>query len=264
MAVLLIGMAITAVTMTAALPAWRQQAQRERELELIFRGEQYARSIALYYKKNAQLPPDFDVLVQGHYLRKKWKDPITGDDFLPMMAGGAAGTAPGGVQGAPNVPNQPPRSGTPSSPSVPAPSAPGGAPQGQPNRGTGPGGVPTGGPQPGGQQALSGIAGVSSKSTATSIIIYAQLQQHNLWPFTYQTGCQKLLSGCPQGNNNQNNRQGGQPGRGGPGATGPGRGGDTAGPGGLNVSPGGRTPPPASGRGGDLGIPVTGRGRGGL
>jgi len=107
MAVLLIGMAITAVMMTAAVPAWRQRAQRERELELIFRGEQYARSIALFYKKNAALPPDFEVLVQGHYLRKKWKDPITGDDFALMMAGGTGGSP--GMPGGTSVPNTPPR-----------------------------------------------------------------------------------------------------------------------------------------------------------
>jgi len=74
--------------------------------------------------------------------------------------------------------------------------------------------------------------------------------------------CQKLIGNCPQGGNNPNNRQGGQPGRGGtPGTAGPGRGGDGATP--LGVPGGaGRTPPPASGRGGDLGVPVTGRGRG--
>jgi type II secretory pathway pseudopilin PulG len=45
MVVLLIGMAITAIWMSAALPAWRQQVQRQREEDLIFRGEQYARAI---------------------------------------------------------------------------------------------------------------------------------------------------------------------------------------------------------------------------
>ena len=41
LAVLLVAMAIAAIWMAASLPAWRQQAQRQRELELKFRGEQY-------------------------------------------------------------------------------------------------------------------------------------------------------------------------------------------------------------------------------
>lgn len=95
MVVLLISMAITAVWMTAALPSWRQQVIREREAELIFRGEAYARAIQLYRQKNNQnLPPNVDILVSQKYLRKKYKDPITGKDFLVV---GGVGLQPGGV-----------------------------------------------------------------------------------------------------------------------------------------------------------------------
>ena len=93
LAVLLISIAISAVWLGASLPAWRQQAQRERELELIFRGQQYARAIALYYAKNKALPTDIDTLVTEHYLRKKWKDPITNDDFNFLYAGQPLPTA---------------------------------------------------------------------------------------------------------------------------------------------------------------------------
>ena len=65
MVALLVGMAVTAIWMSAMLPTWRQQAQRERETELIFRGEQYARAIALFYRKNnGALPNNVDDLVQ--------------------------------------------------------------------------------------------------------------------------------------------------------------------------------------------------------
>ena len=84
MVALLIAMAVVAIWMTAALPSWRHQAQRAEEEELIFRGEQYARAIALFQNKNrGALPADFDILVSQHFLRKKWKDPVTGCDFLP-------------------------------------------------------------------------------------------------------------------------------------------------------------------------------------
>ena len=43
MAALLVALAVMLVLMSAALPAWRFQAKREKELELVFRGEQYTR-----------------------------------------------------------------------------------------------------------------------------------------------------------------------------------------------------------------------------
>jgi len=242
LAVLLIAMAIAAVWMTASLPAWRQQAQREKELDLIFRGEQYARAIALYYIKNNSLPNDIDTLVSQHYLRKKWKDPITNDDFVPVLAGqtqGSTGTSPGRGTG----PGQ----------SVPPPGG------GQSGRVTTPG--PTGQT---GQIGTGGIVGVMSKSKATSIVVYpvgqaGATQQHDLWPFSYQAACVKMGRGCAPG--------GGRPG--GPGPTGGGR---PGGPGGTGTT-GGRGPqgnpgtlnPP--GRGPTNlppgGLP-TGRGRGGV
>jgi type II secretory pathway pseudopilin PulG len=99
MVALLVAMAVTAVWMGALLPAWRQQMQREKEAELIFRGESIARAIYLYRQKNGQnLPPSLDTLVSQRFLRKKYIDPITGKDFLPVA--GAAG-APGGRAGGP-------------------------------------------------------------------------------------------------------------------------------------------------------------------
>ena len=45
MVALLVGMAITAVWMTALLPSWKQQATRQKEDDLVYRGEQYARAL---------------------------------------------------------------------------------------------------------------------------------------------------------------------------------------------------------------------------
>ena len=97
MAVLLIGMAITAVWMSALLPAWRQQVTRQREQDLIFRGEQYARAVALYYVRNqCTLPTNVDDLVARKFLRKKWKDPITNDDFILVPGAQPGAQQPGG------------------------------------------------------------------------------------------------------------------------------------------------------------------------
>ena len=62
-------------------------ATREKEEELIFRGKQYARAIGLFQRKFANTaPPTIDVLVEQRFLRKKYKDPITNDDFQPIYA----------------------------------------------------------------------------------------------------------------------------------------------------------------------------------
>lgn len=100
MVVLLIGIAVTAVWMAALLPSWHQQSVREKEADLIFRGEQYARAIALYYRKNNQtFPTSIDVLVSQHYLRRKYLDPITGKEFLPTAAGFAQSQGRGQTAG---------------------------------------------------------------------------------------------------------------------------------------------------------------------
>src|SRR5205809_4929065 len=104
MVALMVGLAIMAVLMTAAMPTWRQIAQREKEAELIFRGQQYARAIGLFQRKSGPgvLPPNIDALVDGHYLRRKYKDPITGGDFDVLLAGGLAAT-PGASTANPTV-----------------------------------------------------------------------------------------------------------------------------------------------------------------
>ena len=108
MAALLVMVAVLTVLMSIAMPVWRHEAQREKEEELVFRGLQYVRAIRLYQAKTRALPPTIDALVQGHYLRKKYKDPIANDDFVPI---GAAGGAPGQV-GQAGQPNQPGTRGT--------------------------------------------------------------------------------------------------------------------------------------------------------
>ena len=115
MAALLVAMAVMAVVMSVLLPVWHTLSVREKEEELMFRGQQYDRAIQLFRKKNASPgPPNVDALIQGRFLRKKFKDPITNDDFefvgvnagAPGAAGGpgatgaAGSTGPAGARGA--------------------------------------------------------------------------------------------------------------------------------------------------------------------
>ena len=104
MAALLVALAVMAVLMSVALPVWRHEAQREKEAELVFRGQQYIRAIRLFQMKTQTLPTSVDLLVQGHYLRKKYKDPINNDDFELVGAGGVPGQT--GQPGSPGQPGQ--------------------------------------------------------------------------------------------------------------------------------------------------------------
>lgn len=161
MAALLIGMSVAAVLMTAVMPVWKQMAQREKEAELVFRGEQYARAIGLYQKRSGPgvLPPNLDVLVEGRFLRKKFTDPVTGEDFdLLSPAQAAGGTSPTAAAGR------------------------GGQVQG---RGTPPGSGTVAGVAPGGRGAVGGIVGVASKSKEASLRVYNGRTHYNEWQFVY-------------------------------------------------------------------------------
>ena len=212
MVALLVGMSIAAIYMTAALPAWRQQAQRLKEAELVFRGEQYARAIMLYQDKNdGANPPNIDILVSQKYLRKKWKDPITGKDFFLVGIGVIN----------PGQPTQPMQSTQPGAPRAPQPG---------------------GGPGPIQQGQKPGITGVRSESTATSIKVYEGQQTYNMWPFDSNRARARL--GRSMG---QQPGRAGQPGRpGGPGTGQPGRDGQPGRAGGP-VRSGGGPPPPGGG-----------------
>jgi type II secretory pathway pseudopilin PulG len=106
MAALLVALAVMAILMTVAMPVWRHEAQREKEAEAIWRGDQYARAIVQYKAKNGgNLPPSIDILVAGRYLRKKYKDPLTKDgEWIPVVG---ASNVPGAN------PNQGQRAGQP-------------------------------------------------------------------------------------------------------------------------------------------------------
>ncbi len=185
MAALLVSLAVMMVLMSVAMPVWKTQMQREKEAELIFRGEQIARGINLYMRKmgGASYPPSLDILVQNHFLRKKYKDPMTENDMsLPMNQRGewdlitAAGGVPGGGEGGPS-PQQPGGRGRAGAPATGL-SAP-------PSRAGSPSASAT--PSFGGQ-AAGGLMGVRSKSKESSFKIYKGTGTHyNEWMFLFST-----------------------------------------------------------------------------
>jgi hypothetical protein len=72
------------IFIAAAVPIYQMQAKRELEEELIFRGGEYARAIQKYQRKFGVYPNSVDQLVSTNglrFLRRAYKDPITGKDF---------------------------------------------------------------------------------------------------------------------------------------------------------------------------------------
>jgi len=180
MAALLIAMSIAAVLLTVAMPTWKQMSRREKEEELVFRGQQYVRAIRLYGMKFANAnPPSIDVLVEQRYLRKKFKDPITNDDFQPILAGqaipGSSGAGAGAARGGQQAQVRGPNAG---------PITSGGSQVG----GRGGAGSATGGLAGiGGSSSgpVGGLMGVMSKSKDASIKIYNGRNHYNEWAFVY-------------------------------------------------------------------------------
>ena len=212
MAALLIAIAIMSILMTVAMPVWRQEARREKEAELIFRGEQYARAIALYNFKNGQaanaFPPSIEVLVDGRYLRKRYKDPMTKDgEFLIMPLGQAAPGVPGT-----NAPPQ--RGGRGSPPPLAGRGTPPQIPQGQQ--------TPSFGGQP--QAAGGGIIGVRSKSAENSLRTYRGATRYDQWLFVYSNAPRP---GGVGGRGTTPDGRGNQPGLNAPGGNRGNRGGNT-------------------------------------
>ena len=160
MAALLVGMSVMAVLMSALLPMWTTLTKREKEAELVFRGNQYARAIGLFQRKFANTPPPtVDILVEQRFLRKKYKDPITNDDFQLLYANQAM--VPGTQQGT---------QGTQTSTGTQR--APGGQLIQQAFGNTG-------------ATAAGGIIGVTSKSKDTSLRVFNGRTRYNEWAFVH-------------------------------------------------------------------------------
>ncbi len=147
MAALLTMIAVMAILLSAALPLWRHEMRREKEAELVFRGEQYVHAIGLFQRKFSTYPPSVDVLVQQKFLRRKYLDPITGKDFRPIFVGQ----------------------------------------QMQPQGASRPGGLATSSAPPttGFRSGAGGLMGVSSTSDESSIRIYRGRTKYSQWQFIY-------------------------------------------------------------------------------
>ena len=176
MAALLVALSVMGIVLSVAVPVWQTAVQRERETELVFRGEQYAHAVALFQRKYAgAFPPNIDILLKERFLRRQYKDPMTADGEFqllyagqPLQGGQQAGqVGRGGQLGQTGIAGQA-----------------GGL--GQTGRG---GGGPVSGVQ-------SGIMGVASKSNAESLRQYNGRGHYNEWTFVATQASTKAGTGA--------------------------------------------------------------------
>ena len=99
--VLLLIIALMAIVAATVVTSVKFDIQRDREEEMIHRGVQYSRAIKAYYKKFNRYPAkieDLENTNQMRFLRKRYKDPLTGKDFR-LLHYGEAKLALGGMSG---------------------------------------------------------------------------------------------------------------------------------------------------------------------
>jgi hypothetical protein len=208
-----------------------KQIQRDRELETMQRGKQYARGVRLYYKKFNAYPPSVDALVKPtnniRFLRKKYADPTTGkEDWKPVRFGqnkaptamgffgqaigrsSIAGVGPSGGGGLPGGSSLPGVSGlsgvsslsqqtpTPDPNAAQALSADTSSAAGGTTTATG----STSGSTTGSGTGLSGqtfggagIIGFSPNSTRQSILVYKKKNHYNEWEFVYDPIAEQMM-----------------------------------------------------------------------
>lgn len=220
--------AVMLVTAAAITPNLLTEGRREKEQEMVWRGNQYVRAIGLYYKKFGKYPTKIEDLTRStngvRFLRQAYKDPMNKDDgswrFIyvgpngqligslkqvsllqtTLSIPGAGSTLGGGLQPLTS-------------------SGIGGNQQGQQNglqTGTGVAGQQSANPasaanplesQPQGFEGVvlgGNIIGVGSKVKQPSFKVYLGGDKYQLWEFIWNPTGQIAIPGAPPINPNAN------------------------------------------------------------
>jgi type II secretory pathway pseudopilin PulG len=214
---LMLFIALLAIAAGALAPSIAFRVKRDREEEMVHRGVQYSRALRRFVKRTGRYPTRLEELENTNnirFLRRRYKDPITGKDFKllhvgevqlsssPGVAIGVAATTIGGAAGA-GAAGAAALLGAASGMMAQATQAPVMPPtpaadaSGDSEKEGGPGGVQpkAGSSQPGGTSGSSPltstvfgggpIVGVASTSKAKTIREYNHKNHYNDWQFIY-------------------------------------------------------------------------------
>ena len=170
--------AMVAFALAAAAPSVLTKRQREREKELLFRGEQYKRAIGLYHRKFNRLPMKVKDLLHTNglsFLRRPWPDPMTKEGEWRLLRLGPGGQIVGSLATASAQARGPlgSRASTPGSSS---------------------------------DIETLPLIGVASKSTQQSFYVYNDQESYQLWEFVYNP--RQAAGQQPQGAGGQGRQDG--------------------------------------------------------
>jgi type II secretory pathway pseudopilin PulG len=175
MMALTLAAALILIALTAGLPALSAELRREREQELIHRGAQYQRAIRNYYRKFGAYPTSLEQLEDTNhlrFLRKRYKDPMTGADFRLLHLGEIRLSLKPSAAPSPDASNQA-ASQAPAPSATPSDAQPPGLLSPFTSIANGP--IIGGGP----------IAGVASTSDQQSFHVFDSKDHYNEWQFIF-------------------------------------------------------------------------------
>lgn len=196
----MLAVTLVLVALSIELPRIAQQIKREKEEELVHRGKDYATAVKRFVHKNGgRFPLSVEQLEDTNhirFLRKKYKDPMTGESDWKMVHAGEAQI---------NIPAPKPGLSGPggTNPGLSGTNPPGGNPPPTGQAGLNPGGPALGQPQgqPGGAgnlgslttsnigngQTVGGgqIIGVASTSKKQAIKEFNDKDHYDEWYFVY-------------------------------------------------------------------------------
>jgi type II secretory pathway pseudopilin PulG len=223
--VILFMLAVFTIALMATGKAVATQIQRDREEEMVHRGQQYVRAIRRYYRKFGRYPSKIEDLESANnirFLRKRYKDPMVPNGEWKVLHYGEAKNPPRGLFG------QPIGVGTGLGGSTPGTNTVGGTPAGALGTMSTPGvaasqpqtsddadansritAAPAGGPAATGNapgspsnqvQTFGGgaIIGVESLSPKQSLKEIAGKNHYNEWEFVYDPRVEALVGGAGQ------------------------------------------------------------------
>lgn len=212
---MILAVALILIFLAVAAPTVAKDLQREREIEMIHRGNQYVRAIRLYYRKNGSYPPSIDALVGSNnirYLRQEYADPMTGKADWRIIHVGENQTqvtgyfgeplsglsGPGGIGGASGPTQTVGGSGNIGQATGTSTAAFGNTTFGSNDAASTPGSPSTTGPASNDATTFSGgggpIMGVSSLSTKESIISIHGKTTYDTWEFIYDPRIELLYN----------------------------------------------------------------------
>ena len=157
---LLVSLAVMGILLSVALPVWTQAARREREAELIFRGEQYGRAVQLYQRIYAgAFPPDVETLLEERFLRRRYADPMTAAGTFRILRESELDVQPAAEEGS----EQPGETAETTAETAPRP--------------------PVALEAGSGDRPRGGVVGVVSRSREDSLRVYQGAMRYDQWVF---------------------------------------------------------------------------------